>query len=117
MQERRKWWRRKDRPVSVTFRTVRTPDREESAVSLDLSSGGVSFAIPLPLALGTLLELEVVLPFDSLPLQASGRVNWVRDRFAQGVPVYEVGIEFVQMSSADRERLGQYLQSPERQAS
>ena len=109
MQERRRWWRTTAAPVSLTLRTLQPPWREESTVSQDLSEGGLRFTTLLPLAAGTLIELEIVLPFDSLPLCVESAVAWVRELHVKGVPQYEVGVRFVKMPASDRGRLHAYL--------
>ena len=109
MEERRRWWRTAAAPVSLTLRTLQPPWREESAVSRDLSEGGLRFVTPMPLAAGALIELELVLPFDSLPLCVASAVAWVREQTIRGVPRYEVGVRFVEMSASDHSRLHHYL--------
>ena len=109
LEERRRWWRTASAPVSVTLRTLQPPWREESTVSLDLSEGGLRFTTLMPLAAGSLIELEMVLPFDSLPLCVESAIAWVRERNVKGVPNFEVGVRFVEMSAPDRGRLHQYL--------
>lgn len=109
MQERRKWWRTTEAPVSLTLRTLQPPWREESTVSQDLSAGGLRFTTLMPLAAGSLIELEMVMPFDSLPLCVEAAVAWVREQHVKGAPQYEVGVRFVEMSAPDRGRLHAYL--------
>lgn len=109
MQERRRWWRTTAAPVSLTLRTLQPPWREESTVSQDLSEGGLRFTTLMPLAAGALIELELVLPFDSLPLCVEGNVVWVREQAVRGAPQYEVGVRFFEMSANDRRRLHHYL--------
>ena len=109
MQEHRQWWRTAVAPVSLTWRTLQPPWREESTVSLDLSDGGLRFITLMPLAAGTFIELELVQPFDSLPLCVESAIAWVREHSLKGVPQYEVGVRFVEMSANDRSRLHNYL--------
>jgi len=80
LEERRKWWRTTLAPVSLTLRTLQPPWREESTVSQDLSEGGLRFTTLMPLTAGSVIELELVLPFDSLPLCVESAIAWVRER-------------------------------------
>ena len=110
MHERRQWLR-VQAPVSLTYRTLQPPMREEYAISSDLSEGGVRFATFMPLCAGNVLELEVVLPFDSLPIRVWGDVAWVREEDRAGVPQFAIGVRFREIAATDRSRLAGYLKS------
>ena len=108
MEERRRLLR-VDAPLSLTCRTLQPPPWEEETVSLDLSEGGLRFRTFIPLQAGFPLELEMVLPFDSLPMRARATVAWVRDRIVEGTVQFDVGVRFDEMSEADRKRLVAYV--------
>ena len=108
MQERRRWLR-VQAPVSVSYRTIEPPVREEYAISSDISEGGLKFSTFMPLHAGNLLELEVVLPYDSLPVRVRGDVAWVREEDERGVPQFAIGVRFREMSATDRGRLAGYV--------
>lgn len=108
MQERRKLLR-VPAPVSLTCRTAQPP-HEEHTVCKDVCEGGLRFTTAVALMVGSPVELELVLPFDSLPLAMKGRVAWVRERSPMAGSQFDVGIRFTEMSGADRQRLVAYVQ-------
>ncbi len=108
MQERRRLLR-VNAPLSLTCKTLQPPPWEEQTVSLDLSEGGLRFRTFMPLQAGFPLALEMVLPFDSLPMRARATVTSVRDRIEAGAVHFDVGVRFDEMSEADRKRLIAYV--------
>ena len=108
MQERRRLLR-VDAPLSLTCRTLAPPPWEAQTVSLDLSEGGLRFRTFIPLQAGFPLDVEMVLPFDSLPMRSRATVTWVRDDIADGAVQFEVGVRFDEMSASDRKRLVAYV--------
>ena len=108
MEERRRLLR-VNAPLSLTCRTLAPPPWEEQTVNLDLSEGGLRFRTFIPLQAGFPVELEMVLPFDSLPLRARAAVAWVRERFVDGAVQFDVGVRFDEMPPADRKRLAAYV--------
>lgn len=75
----------------------------------DLSVGGAFLRADLLLEQGEQLEIEFELPGVSRPFQVRARVAWVRradtDRAAPGM-----GIEFLDLTPADRQALADFLE-------
>jgi uncharacterized protein (TIGR02266 family) len=69
---------------------------------VNVSRGGVFVRTPEPLAPGRRVLLELALP-DGTPLEATGRVAWVRRVLAPRDEIAGIGIEFL---GASRRGLG-----------
>lgn len=69
----------------------------------EISGGGVRFATGQRLQPGTQLELELILPGDSAPVQAKGEVIW-SGRLNHQRP-YEAGVRFTEIDPLQRGRV------------
>ena len=69
----------------------------------EISGGGVRFATGQRLQPGTQLELELMLPGDSAPVQAKGEVVW-SGRLNHQRP-YEAGVRFTEIDPLQRGRV------------
>jgi hypothetical protein len=77
--------------------------------AVDVSLGGLRVYADDPPMAGERLELELFLP-DQSELLCTVEVVWV-DELPEGSPArYDVGVKFVSLDAADRERLGTVLQ-------
>jgi uncharacterized protein (TIGR02266 family) len=75
----------------------------------DLSVGGAFLRADLLLEIGEELEVEFSLPGDERVLRAHARVAWVR-RADSDVASSGMGLEFMNLSSADRDALATFLE-------
>lgn len=80
----------------------------------DSSGGGIRFFLQERLEEGAILELEIELPDEGEPLSATGEVIWCEKKAEQlkgkeRERSFEVGIRFIKMSKADRERYVPYF--------
>jgi hypothetical protein len=85
----------------------------ESAFTLDLGVRGVFVERAEPLPEGQRVDIEFALPGNTLPLVATCRVAWRRQAGrepASPAAPAGVGLEFVEMSETDRDRLRGYLE-------
>lgn len=108
MQEKRKFVRIQW-PIVVQYKTLEEPYTKDQIVGSDISEGGVSFISYERLQKGTKLEMQIQVPFDSLPLFAKGKVAWVRTIGEEHEKTFEVGLEFLEVDPRDRNRLKTYL--------
>jgi len=75
------------------------------SVSRDISVAGIRFPSIEQLRGGSFLEMTLELSSDQAPIHAQGEVKWLREFSRIGAPQFEVGVEFIDMSDADRRRL------------
>ena len=74
--------------------------------TLDISGGGILVQPPHPLAIGTILELEIDIPAEPEPILAIGQVAHIRES--------AYGIEFLIIEETDRDEIVKYIFETER---
>jgi hypothetical protein len=85
-----------------------SPARREDAFMIDIGLAGAFVERALPLPLDELLEISFAWPGSEIPFSARCRVAWWHP---EGAPLSSkslppgAGLQFVEMSGADRERL------------
>ncbi len=85
-------------------------DERREAFLLDLGLEGVFVETREGLPLGAAVGLAFPLPGNAIPIEASGRVAWVRRAGgATGLPA-GVGVQFVELREADETRLREFLE-------
>jgi c-di-GMP-binding flagellar brake protein YcgR len=103
-QERRRDSRVKEEDkVVIELLTNGQPPSEATilnALTRDISPGGVRLTTNRLLPVNTLLKLEVVLSRRRRVVQAAGIVRWARTVYDK--EMFEVGIEFTQISPDDK---------------
>ncbi|MGQ9671506.1 MAG: PilZ domain-containing protein [Candidatus Aminicenantales bacterium] len=78
-----------------------SPEKKNlSALTKDISPGGVRIMTNVNLPVGTLLRLEIGLARPRKLVRALGSVRWSRSVY--GEDLFELGIEFTQISSEDK---------------
>ena len=92
-------------PVMVRCHPIEEAGFHVQSISRDISVAGIRFPAVEQLRGGSLLELTIGLSSDQPPIQAQGEVKWLREFSRIGAPQFEIGVEFTDMSSADRRRL------------
>ena len=68
--------------------------------------GGILIQPPHPLAIGTILELEIDIPTEPEPILAIGQVSHMRESGC--------GVEFLLIDEADRDKVVRYIFERER---
>ncbi|MEW5900070.1 MAG: PilZ domain-containing protein [Acidobacteriota bacterium] len=89
--------------VVIELLTNGRPPQEKtiiSALSKDISPGGVRIVTNVSLPVETLLKLEIVLPKRRRLIQATGVVRWARSVYEDDL--FEMGIEFKDISPEDK---------------
>jgi uncharacterized protein (TIGR02266 family) len=104
--------RYKRKPIDVDFRG----GEESGAGQLlfgggDVSAGGAFLRSDLLLERGERLNLELTLPGRARPIRAEAAVVWVR-RFPKPGEEAGMGIEFLQISEADRRAIEEWVERP-----
>ena len=84
-----------------------TPDHKHfDSVTCEIGGGGIFIETHLPPQLGTALALELVLPDDpTAPINAQGKVAWIRPKEERYIFFPGMGVQFTDISEAGRERL------------
>ena len=84
-----------------------TPDHKHlDSVTCEIGGGGVFIETHLPPQLGTVLALELVLPDDpTAPINAQGKVAWIRPKEEHYVFFPGMGVQFTEISETGRARL------------
>jgi len=84
-----------------------TPDRKLfDSVTCEIGGGGVFIETHLPSQLGTALALELLLPDDpTTPINAQGKVAWIRTGEEHYAFFPGMGIQFTEISEEGRARL------------
>jgi uncharacterized protein (TIGR02266 family) len=84
-----------------------TPDKKHfDSVTCEIGGGGVFIETHLPPQVGTALTLELVLPDDpTAPINAQGKVTWIRPGEEHYVFFAGMGVQFTEISEEGRARL------------
>ena len=84
-----------------------TPDHKHfDSVTCEIGGGGVFIETRLPPQLGTVLALELILPDDpTAPINAQGKVTWIRPKEEHYVFFPGMGVQFTEISETGRARL------------
>tara|TARA_Y100000031_G_scaffold86897_1_gene95563 strand:+ start:334 stop:696 length:363 start_codon:yes stop_codon:yes gene_type:complete len=108
MEERRRFIRIKW-PFVVQYKTLEEPYIEDQIVGKDISESGASFIVYDRLTGGTKLDLEIQIPFDSMPIFAKGKVVWIKKVGQLHEKAFEVGVIFTKIDPRDEKRFKMYI--------
>jgi hypothetical protein len=76
--------------------------------SKDISEEGVCLPVFHRLEVGTTLKMWIDLKDNKGPIVAIGEVAWINRRNDAECP-YEAGIKFIEVNSANRDRIAKYI--------
>ncbi len=110
MEENRKFVRI-EWPVIIKYKTIEEPRIQDHIVSKDVSEGGARFVVYERLMKGTKLDIQLEVPFDSMPLLATGEVTWIKKIGEEDSKTFEIGVIFKGVSQNDQKRLKMYIES------
>jgi len=110
MEENRKFVRI-EWPVIIKYKTIEEPHIQDHIVSKDVSEGGARFVVYERLMKGTKLDIQLEMPFDSMPLLATGEVTWIKKIGEEDSKTFEIGVIFKGISQNDQKRLKMYIES------
>lgn len=103
--------------LSIGFRVVKLPGQspsdskagvQETAVTRDVSAGGLKFAAKRPFTTGTILELAIELQDGPPPVECLARITRVEE--AEEDKAYEIAVCFLDLTRAVRARLEKYVE-------
>jgi len=79
-------------------------------LSNTIGGGGLFIESPSPYPVGSLLDLEIKLPYrPTEPVYASGKVVWKRTKLERTVFFPGMGIEFKRISPEDKKRIREFV--------
>lgn len=112
MIERRKFPRLNFR-VDFEYNILnKTGFKDERAETKNISTGGICIILLNKVEIGDKLKLKFYLPGVNTPIMTVGRVVWTQE-FTVGTidnsTAYDVGIEFIEISEDDRQKVNQYI--------
>jgi Tfp pilus assembly protein PilZ len=98
-------------PVIVKYTTVEEPRAQDQIVGKDISEGGARFIVYERLMKGTKLDIQLEVPFDSMPIFATGEVMWIKKIGEENSKTFEVGVIFKGINQNDQKRLRMYIEN------
>jgi Tfp pilus assembly protein PilZ len=107
LADRRRSFRMQEE-MDIIYKVLDKPEITGKCKSKDISESGMKLALDKNFPIGTKLDLEIKMLYDSRPLYAIGEVVWL-NKSAQsqnkGEIQYEAGVKFIEMKSSDRLRI------------
>ena len=96
-------------PLSYRVRDVADSKGSETGqrVSINIGGGGLLFSVEEPVAISTVMDIEIELPASPIPMSVVGRV--VRVEEIDESKRYDVGIEFLEICDEDRRSLDEFI--------
>lgn len=89
-----------------------TVSKKKSIQTKNISSGGICIVALEEIAEGTIIDFTFALPNDDKIINAKGKIVWIKE-FSVGDEnnnkAYDLGVEFIQISKSDREKINQYV--------
>jgi hypothetical protein len=95
------------RVLSVSELEKKNLKLEQYSVTKNLSAGGLVFALPEQLKVGSVLELEIELPRDKTIIRCYAKTVRITESEEKGN--YDISLCFLDLSGADRAKLSQFI--------
>ena len=108
MEESRKFVRI-EWPVVIKYKTIEEPRAQDQIVGKDISEGGARFIVYERLMKGTKLDIQLEVPFDSMPIFVKGLIVWIRKLGEENAQTFEVGVSFIEVDPRDQKRFKTYI--------
>lgn len=105
MTERRKFMRFSTW-LDVLYNALGGPTIKMKSRLKDLSKEGIRMSSDMSMEKGSVLELEMKIPGDNIPIFALGEVAWTEKT---GNAAYDAGIRFTRIERFDRAKLLDYV--------
>jgi len=81
---------------------------ESIGPTMNISAGGMCVLMADPMREGTTPSIEFTLPEDEIPVICRGRITWCRASKIDP-DLFEVGLAFVEIEEADRQRFMDFV--------
>ena len=110
IEERRKFIRLTI-DAQINYTIIADSASSRSAPLKDIGAGGICLLLNEQLKEGDILKLDILLPDDPPVIPTKGKVIWVKSfSIASEKNVrYDTGIEFTEISDADRKKINKYV--------
>ena len=113
-QERRKFTR-VEKEIIVRYKILSTPEKQLDAKTKNLSVGGACLITRDKMELETVVAMEIKFPQMREPILTTARVVWCSESKLGPSPAghrrFDNGIEFTQISEADRQQIIKHVES------
>ena len=113
-QERRKF-PRIEREIIVRYKILSTPEKQLDAKTKNISAGGMCLVTREKMELGTVVAMEIRFPQMREPILTTSRIIWCSESKLGPNPAghmrFDNGIEFTQISEADRQQIIKYVKT------
>ena len=111
--ERRKF-PRIEKEIIVRYKILSTPEEQLDAKTKNISGGGVCLVTREKMNMETVVAMEIRFPQMNKPIVTTARVVWCSESKLGPNPAghirFDNGIEFTQISEADREQIIKYVE-------
>ena len=111
-QEERRKFVRLNFLADVVYHKHPSVEKETLSLTRNISGGGICLIVYEELKKAQLLDLEIYVSEDKIPIKALGKVVWTNEFVigdaSKGVR-YDVGIEFIDIKKEDLARVNQYV--------
>lgn len=110
--ERRRYPRLRAAVIEYSF--LDKESIQEAAFTRDVGAGGISIIVNEKIETATTLLLKIYLPEYNDPLRAKGKVVWRQESIFKlpKTTRYDIGIEFLEISEEDKQKISEYVQKP-----
>ncbi len=113
-RERRKF-PRIEMEIIVRYKILSTPEKQLHAKTKNISAGGVCLVTREKMKLETVVAMEIRFPKMKEPILITSRVIWCNESRLGPNPAghmrFDNGIEFTQISEADRQQIIKYVET------
>ena len=107
-QERRSFNRLHDSLV-IRHRPLGSKSGKERSVSRNLSAHGLALPTTRRMAPHSVLELEIMIPMQILPVFALGEIVWTKKEWESAHRLYDIGIQITDIDEDDEGRIQHYV--------
>ena len=111
MKERRKFVRL-NAQVDIVYAKHKSPEKVKLSLTKNISKGGICLICYEEVKKSDLLDLKIHLPECKRPINAIGRVVWVKEFTISGIPDgkrFDAGIEFIKINNKHLRRIEKYI--------
>ncbi len=112
--ERRKF-PRIEKEIIVRYKILSTPEKQLDGETKNISAGGVCLVTRERMEPETVVAMEIRFPQMNKPIVTTSRVIWCSESKLGPSPAghtrFDNGIEFTQISEADRQQIAKYVEA------
>lgn len=98
--------------TDVIYTKLAVQDKEKLSLTKNISQSGICIIIYEQLKDSDILDLRIYLPDDKTPIEAVGRVVWIKGFIIGDISKgkrYDAGVEFIKISAKDKDKISKYV--------